>query len=208
MSEKLTIEQIASALEKHAKWLRSEDGGERANLYGANLTRANLYGANLDGANLDGANLTRANLTRANLYGANLTRANLTRANLYGATNIPESYFNLCARDILYVLQHTASEVPALRQAIIDGKINGSQYEGKCCCLIGSLNTAAKNGTYEEYCQKHIPFYSPGLHNYCEQWFYQIHEGDTPESSYFAKKALELCDLFLSKQQPEPAVVD
>ena len=70
MNKIMTKEQIAEALELHAKWLRSEAGGTRAN-----LTRANLYGANL----------TRANLYGANLYGANLTRANLTRANLDGA---------------------------------------------------------------------------------------------------------------------------
>ena len=42
-------------LEKHRKWLRGEDGGERANLYGADLSEANLSGANLSRANLSGA---------------------------------------------------------------------------------------------------------------------------------------------------------
>ena len=73
---------IQKVLDLHAKWLRSEPDGERANLEGANLEGANLEGANLEGANLWGANLTRANLTRANLWGANLTRANLWGANL------------------------------------------------------------------------------------------------------------------------------
>ncbi|MES2788168.1 MAG: pentapeptide repeat-containing protein, partial [Planctomycetota bacterium] len=40
-------EKLAQALESHAKWLRGEDGGVRANLTGANLTGADLYGANL-----------------------------------------------------------------------------------------------------------------------------------------------------------------
>jgi len=62
--------------------LRDEEGGERADLYGANLTRANLTGADLTRADLYGANLTRANLTSADLYGANLTGANLTRAKI------------------------------------------------------------------------------------------------------------------------------
>ena len=85
MAELMTKEQIAIVLEKHGKWARGEDGGERANLYGANLYGANLDGANLDGANLTRANLYGANLTRANLYGANLVGANLYGANLDGA---------------------------------------------------------------------------------------------------------------------------
>ena len=96
---------IKKILNKHLKWLKDEEGGERANLYEANLSganldganlykanlvRANLSGANLDGANLDGANLVRANLSGANLDGANLYEANLYEANLYGA-NLSEA---------------------------------------------------------------------------------------------------------------------
>ena len=76
---------IKLILEKHAKWARGEDGGERADLCGANLCDANLNGANLRGANLRGANLRGANLCDANLRGANLCDADLCDANLYGA---------------------------------------------------------------------------------------------------------------------------
>ena len=51
---------IKAILEKHLKWLKAEEDGERANLTGANLTGANLTGANLRGANLTDANLTDA----------------------------------------------------------------------------------------------------------------------------------------------------
>ena len=43
----MTQEELNIILEKHNKWLRGEDGGERANLTGANLTHANLTDANL-----------------------------------------------------------------------------------------------------------------------------------------------------------------
>ena len=76
---------IKLILEKHAKWIRGEDGGERADLCGADLCYANLYGANLRGANLRGANLRGANLRGANLYDANLRGANLCDADLCGA---------------------------------------------------------------------------------------------------------------------------
>ena len=67
-----TPEQLREILNLHAKWLRNDPAGQRANLRGANLT----------GADLTRANLTRANLTRADLADANLADANLTDANL------------------------------------------------------------------------------------------------------------------------------
>ena len=83
----MDVNKLKDVLDKHLKWLRGEDGGERAdlsraNLSGANLSRADLSWANLSGANLSGANLSRANLSRADLSGANLSRANLSRADL------------------------------------------------------------------------------------------------------------------------------
>ena len=69
---KLSTEKLQEIIESHGKWLRNEDGGQRANLQDANLRGANLRGANLQGANLQDANLQDADLQRANLRGANL----------------------------------------------------------------------------------------------------------------------------------------
>ena len=82
--------KLKEILEKHLRWIKGENGGERANLSGADLSGADLYGANLSGAalsgaDLSGANLSGANLSGANLSGANLSGADLSRANLYGA---------------------------------------------------------------------------------------------------------------------------
>ena len=76
---------IKKTLELHTAWRRGEEGGERADLFGANLSGANLFGANLSGANLFEANLSGANLFEANLSGADLFEANLFEANLSGA---------------------------------------------------------------------------------------------------------------------------
>ena len=106
---------IKLILEKHAKWIRGEDGGERANLYdadlrgadlcGADLCDARLYGANLRGADLSGANLRGADLCDADLrgadlcdarlYGANLRGADLRNADLRGAKNVDEVKWNM-----------------------------------------------------------------------------------------------------------------
>jgi hypothetical protein len=54
---KYTAEELKGICLKHIKWLRSEEGGERANLEGASLQRANLRHASLQHADLRGANL-------------------------------------------------------------------------------------------------------------------------------------------------------
>ena len=87
MSElrQISEQELKDILDKHGKWLRNENGGERANLSFANLSSANLRYANLSFANLRYADLSSANLRSANLSSANLSSANLSSANLRSA---------------------------------------------------------------------------------------------------------------------------
>jgi Pentapeptide repeats (8 copies) len=205
-SEKATIKE--AVLEKYKRDANLYGADLRdANLYGADLRGANLYGADLYGADLRDADLRGADLRDANLYDADLRDAdlrdadlygaNLRGANLYGAKNLPQSYINLCSRDILFVLEHLKPEVPYLREKLIKGEVDGSQYEGECACLIGSLGKA--DGGVAEVC-KRIPFYEKGLENLGEQWFFQIRPGDTPKNSFFVKHAVELIDMVIGKK--------
>ena len=82
---KISAEKLQEIIKSHGRWLRNEEGGERANLRDANLSDANLSDANLSGANLRDANLSDAYLSGANLRDANLSGANLSDANLSGA---------------------------------------------------------------------------------------------------------------------------
>ena len=56
----MTQDELKVILDKHAKWLRDEEGGERADLSYADLYGANLRGANLRSADLRGADLSYA----------------------------------------------------------------------------------------------------------------------------------------------------
>ena len=80
----LTKEEI-EVLQRHAKWLKNEEGGERADLHEADLRGADLHEANLRWADLHEANLYEANLYEADLRWANLREANLREADLRGA---------------------------------------------------------------------------------------------------------------------------
>ena len=152
----------------------------------ADLRGADLRGANLRGANLGGANLYGANLGGANLYGANLRGANLRGANLGGANLAP------IRTDFFDVLLRAPGEVAALRQALIDGRVDGSTYSGDCACLVGTIANARG-------CEKDdLVTIEPDSDRPAERWFMNIHPGDTPEKSHVAKLTVEWVDEFLA----------
>ena len=165
-----------------------------ADLRDADLRGANLYGANLYGADLRGANLYGADLRGADLYGADLYDADLPGADLRGTNlwHLPKDYIYQCSRDILSIFSYLKAEVPFLKKMLIEGKVSGTQYEGDCACLIGTL--ANGDGGLEKVC-KAIPFYERGTHNPGEAWFWNIHEGDTPENNQFAEHVLKLIEM-------------
>ena len=172
----------------------------RAYLRSAYLRRAYLQGADLQDADLRRADLRSAYLRSADLRSADLQGAYIQGAYIQGVKNIPEYLINLYKKDLLYVLIHSKREVPVLKEKLLKGEINGSQYEGECCCLIGTL--AKADGGMEVFVSQ-IPFYVKGLENYSEQLFWQIKEGDTPENNQFSKIALETIEFFEKNYLPK-----
>ena len=82
---KISAEKLQEIIESHGRWLRNEEGGERANLSSADLSSADLYCADLSSADLSGADLRSANLRSADLSGADLRGADLRSADLRSA---------------------------------------------------------------------------------------------------------------------------
>ena len=80
----LTKKEI-EILQRHAKWLKNEEGGERADLRGADLRGADLQDANLRDADLRGSSLRGSDLQGSDLQGSNLRGANLRGAYLRGS---------------------------------------------------------------------------------------------------------------------------
>ncbi len=73
----ISEQELKNILDKHGKWLRNEENGERANLRYANLRSADLRSADLRYANLRYANLRSADLRSADLRSADLRSADL-----------------------------------------------------------------------------------------------------------------------------------
>jgi hypothetical protein len=145
---------------------------EGADLAGADLEGADLEGADLAGADLRGANLAGANLRGANLAGADLEGADLARANLRGAKE-----------DLFKVLSLATSEIPNLKAKMKEGNINGSVYEGDCCCLNGTIckSLPRDSDTFN------LVLSERNASRPIERLFLGIDVGDTPDNHPIAK---------------------
>jgi hypothetical protein len=162
-----------------------------ADLTGADLTGAVLRDADLTGAVLRGADLRGAVLTGAVLRDADLTGAVLRGADLRGA-DLTGAVLREQRADLFDVLISAPHEVPALREALLAGKIDGSTYSGECCCLVGTIARARGCSAYS------LPELKPDASRPAEQWFTNIRPGDTPENSSVARITLEWIDRFLA----------
>ena len=89
---KITQEKLKEIIASHSKWLRGENGGEKADLSNVDLSYINLNHTDLRGVNLCGANLCGANLSGTKLCGADLCGADLSYSSLR-ATNLRHTNF-------------------------------------------------------------------------------------------------------------------
>ena len=133
------------------------------------LVEAVSKGVDLKGADLKGAYLKWAYLEGANLEGANLSSIK---------------------NDFWEILLKTKNEIPGLKKALINGKIDGSCYEGECCCLVGTI-AKLKQCEYRT-----LEGVAPNASRPAESWFTNIDPGDTPENSQVVKITLEWIEEF------------
>ncbi len=138
-----------------------------------------------------GADLSGADLRSANLRGADLRSADLSGADLRGADLTP------IKNDLFIVLLYSIPEIQFLKKNIIEGKIDGSTYDGACACLSGTLANGAKqhHGPKQGEVIKSI-MSCRDANRPIERFFLGIGKGDTPENNQFAKLALEWIEEF------------
>ena len=161
-----------------------------ADLRGIDLTGADLTGADLRYSNLRNADLTEADLTMVNLTRADLRYSNLTGANLTGA-NLTGSDLQLFKTDFFDTLLRAPKEIDGLRNALVEGRVNGLLYEGVCACLKGTIANVRKCH-YKELGAGMV--FSSSLP--AEQWFSMIKEGDTPKTNQASRLSVEWIDEF------------
>ena len=94
-------------------------------------------------------------------------------------------------KNFFHILSLAKDEVFFLRTAIIEGRIEGSVYQGECSCLIGTIAIARKVS------YRHLKGITPYVGNPAESFFLSIKKGDTPENSSFSKQALDWVNEFI-----------
>jgi hypothetical protein len=137
----------------------------------ADLSGADLRGAVLRGADLRGAVLRGADLRGAVLRGAVLSGAVLSGAVLSDAVESPSHPLWAFKQDLWSILDMAPQEVPGLRAALTEGRVDGSTYTGECACLVGTI--ANVRGVDVEL----VGLPKDG-HRPAEQWFLSIRKGD------------------------------
>jgi len=83
------------------------------------------------------------------------------------------------------------TEVPELYKALWDGKIDGSQYEGECACLVGTIANVRKTHF------KSLGDLKPNSERLSEKWFLGIRKGDFPQNSEVAKLTGEWLEKYM-----------
>jgi hypothetical protein len=125
--------------------------------------------ADLSFADLRSADLSYTNLSSADLRSADLRSADLRSANLL---EIREDFFQR--------LNLAIHEVSGLYKAVRDGRIEGSTYEGKCACFVGTV--ANVRGVKSDDLKQLIGL-KKDAGSPTERWFRGISKGDIPESN-------------------------
>jgi hypothetical protein len=83
--------------------------------------------------------------------------------------------------DFYDILDKAPDEVLGLMDALQNGNIDGSTYEGECCCLVGTIANL-RNCDYDD-----LNGIVPDAHRLAEQWFTAIFIEETPNNNPVSK---------------------
>lgn len=98
--------------------------------------------------------------------------------------------FDSYKNDFWSILLKSQNEIGGLKNALNEGRVDGSTYEGACACLVGTIANV-KGCNY-----KMLEGIAPDSNRPAEKWFMGIRKGDTPETSEMAKLTLEWIEEF------------
>jgi hypothetical protein len=79
-----------------------------------------------------------------------------------------------------------------LRQAIVEGRVDGSTYSGACACLCGTIANVRGASPYE------LQGIQADSDSMAERFFMGIRKGDTPETNAASRMVLQWVDEFIA----------
>lgn len=103
--------------------------------------------------------------------------------------------------DIRKILLRAPDEVVGVRDALVEGRIEGSVYNGERCCLVGTIARLRGISTLRQaLC---LPLERAIQYNEerpAERFFLNISAGDTPKTNGYSKLALKWIDEWIDEQ--------
>ena len=186
--KQITQEEFNAIMDSHEKWLKNKAEGQQAlfsNIYGVGIVAKNrsfdetrfvdssFVDSSFVGSSFDDSRFVGSRFDETRFDGSRFDGSSFSTLN-----------FNNAKNDFFATLLYLPSEVAALKAALIEGRIDGSQYEGECACLKGTLERVAKKEE-EEIGWKH------DVSAPAETFFLSISQGDTPENSRFSALAVQ-----------------
>ena len=97
--------------------------------------------------------------------------------------------------DLWAVLSAAPKEVDGLRLALAEGRVNGSTYQGKCACLVGTIANV-RGVNFDS-----LDLLKPNSGRPIERFFMSIREGDKPDTNPFSQLALGWCDEWVANMR-------
>jgi Pentapeptide repeats (8 copies) len=153
-------------------------------LMGSGVSLANFR---LTDFNFTGTDLAGTQLTAARRTGTDLTRADLT-GTVLRCTNLKWAELEAIREDLWAVLSLALQEVPAIRAALVEGRVDGGTYYGECACLIGTIANARGCDVYS------LESLGPAPSRPIEHFFLRIDRRDTPQTNPIAKLIVHWID--------------
>ncbi len=98
------------------------------------------------------------------------------KAQVFGEARVFDD-LDAIRQDYWSILDLAPAEVAGLRKTMVDGRINGSTYEGACACLAGTI--ANEHGCAVDSLGEEMGITTDSS-RLAEQWFMPIREGDAP----------------------------
>jgi|GEM_PF-3569699 len=128
-------------------------------------------------------NTIKETLMEALKSDADLRDAVLHGADLHGAD------LKTIKADLWDVLLKAIPEIPNLKKSLVEGKVDGSTYDGECSCLCGTLEKSDNKKLSK------IIFDQRDSSRPIERLFFGIKKGDTPETNPVSKIVMEwICE--------------
>ena len=160
-----------------------------SNLSGSNLSGSDLRGSDLRDSDLRDSDLSGSDLRDSDLRDSDLSGSNLSGSDLRGSdlrdSDLSGSNLTPIRDDFWAVLSSAPAEVPALIQALKEGKVDGSTYTGECACLVGTIANA-------RHCSiNDLGPLKPAPSRPAEMFFLAIRPGQTPENHEPSRLAVE-----------------